>query len=463
MTMFCDPDALSLVSPNGVPVEETTEQELPQGDLVAGTRLGAYVVESRIGVGGCGVVYVGRNEASGRQVAIKVLHSHLKFATKAVARFLREIELIEMLHHPHIVSIEDAGTLSDGRPYFVMEYLGPTTLASLCSGEATLSVANCVQILMPVCEALTAAHEAGIVHRDIKASNISVRQDGALYVVKLLDFGVAKLGRHEADGTGFTSHGRVIGTLHVMAPEQIRGEEVDARADIYALGVLLYRMLTGKVLFSSKLATDLIWRHLEEPAPRPSLLCNVPPAVDAAVLRCLEKDPGRRFQSAAAFIEALRIASEACTPDAGQIRGETKTAAGIYVKLHAKQEFDELDEEIYGDTQRALDYAEAVLSSAGFFIAMATGDALLGILTLPAELELRQAEERRAKTTADVLRKDLNKQMNEHARVECVVSFRVDLVLVDAPNGERFLGGPLLQSEDWATSPTTQITARAAV
>jgi len=423
--------------------------------LEPGTRLGDYEVESVLGNGGCGVVYLGRHEPSRRKVAIKVLHGHLTTAPKVVTRFLREVEMIERLHHPNIVAVESTGTHEDGRPYYVMEYLGPATLTSICREQGRLTASECLQILEPVCSALAAAHEAGIVHRDIKASNISVKHDGDTYVVKLLDFGVAKLGRSEVDGSGFTTRGRVVGSLYTMAPEQLRGLDIDARADIYALGALMYRMLTGKMLFYSTQTVEVVWRHIEEPAPRPSLSCYVSPGIDAVVLRCLEKDPARRFQSVQSFLEALRLAVEEQTPEEMQSRGHTITAVGIYVELRPRADAGEMDEAQEDDTQEALDSAEQALADAGFSMAIATGNALLGVRELPSEGATRQREERRAEVLAESLREELSMKMVEHGQVEAIVLFRVDHVIVEQSEEIRFLGGPLLHTEDWVTSDDT--------
>lgn len=372
-----------------------------------------------------------------------------------MTRFLREIEVIELLHHPHIVAIEGTGKHVDGRPYFVMEYLGPTTLASICHDQGSLSVSDCLQILTPVCNALAAAHAAGIVHRDIKASNISVQRDAERYIVKLLDFGVAKLARQETDGTGFTTQGRVIGTLQVMAPEQIRGYEVDLRADIYALGALLYRMLTGRVLFYSNIAMEIALRHLEEPAPKPSQIANVPAAVDAVVLRCLEKDPAKRFQSVTSFLEALVDAAEHDDSNAFAGEGELATGVGVYVELQPRQSMEELDGELCDDIQQSLDYAEEALTNAGFSMVLATGSLLLGIRLLSEENNEQIAEEKRAKAKIFDIREKLNALAAEKDRMAITISSRVDKVYVKKGDENRFLGGPLLHTDDWAAAPET--------
>lgn len=452
-----DLDDLSLVSAAGSlsDADALWQRPCPEEELSQGTVLGDYVIDSKLGGGGCGIVYLATHRATGQQVAIKILHGHLTFTPKVVTRFLREIEMIELLHHPHIVAIEATGKHEDGRPYFVMEYLGPTTLASICQDQGTLSVKDCVQILDPVCHALAAAHAQGIVHRDIKASNISVQRNENHYVVKLLDFGVAKLNRQETDGTGFTTQGRVIGTLQVMAPEQIRGYEVDFRADIYALGALLYRMLTGRVLFYSNISMEIALRHLEEPAPKPSLIANVPADIDAVVLRCLEKDPAKRFQSVTSFFEALQAAAEQADPKAPASEGELATGFGVYVELQPRENTDELDEDLCDDIQQSLDYAEETLTNAGFSMVLATGSLLLGIRLLSDENSKQIAEERQAQAHVFDMREKLKALAAENDRMAITISARVDKVYVKKGNENRFLGGPLLHTDDWAANPET--------
>ena len=186
-----------------------------------------------------------------------------------------------------------------------------------------------LEILEPVCSALQVAHEHGIVHRDLKASNIFMATSGEKRTIKLLDFGIAKLMHPDASEAGLTVVGTRLGTSYTMAPEQIRGDGVDPRTDIYALGVVLYHLLTGQYPFRAETMTDIERQHLEAPPPRPSQAAPVSPAFDAVVLRCMEKTPERRFQSAKAFLEALR---EAVGSKSAQAE-TTARAAAIYVEI----------------------------------------------------------------------------------------------------------------------------------
>jgi serine/threonine-protein kinase len=439
----------------GVPLEPEIVIDDPQ-DLPKGLRLGEYIIESPIDAGGCGSVYLACHDASSRPAAIKILHSYLANTPKLLARFMLEIEVVKLLGHPNIVTIEDTGQLADGRPYYVMEYLGNSTLSSILREEGSLSVADCVKILEPVCSALSAAHDAGVVHRDIKAGNISVGFEGDRCIVKLLDFGVAKLIHGEAEATGLTTRGRLVGTVTAMAPEQILGEPIDARTDIYALGVLLYRMLTGMALFPYADVIELIWRHVEEPAPRPSLSCAVSPEVDAVVLRCLEKDPARRFESVQSFLDALRRASRESAAQGGEERVELVKAAGVLVDLRMITQESEVDNALDADIQRTFDVAEEALRYAGFSIALATGNALLGVRELPADPKAMQDEQQCALEIAASLRDELDARPCADKRLRVAVRFHADDVLVKRTGGFEVVGGPLVRTDEWASKAEAQ-------
>ncbi|WP_233561559.1 serine/threonine-protein kinase, partial [Sorangium cellulosum] len=209
------------------------ERSFSRGELPCGARAGDYSVVTPIARGGCGAVYEARQLRTGARVAMKVLHGTLAASPKMVKRFLREIEVVRRLNHPGIVEIYDVGELADGRPFYVMEHLDGLTLDVLLRQEGRFSPEQALDLLEPVCSALDAAHAAGIIHRDVKGSNIFVSR-GAPRKVKLLDFGIAKLMEAEDGPTGFTTAGRAPGTLTIMAPEQILGGPIDARVDVYA-------------------------------------------------------------------------------------------------------------------------------------------------------------------------------------------------------------------------------------
>jgi eukaryotic-like serine/threonine-protein kinase len=276
-----------------------------------------YRLDARIGEGGMGVVYRGVDLALERDVAVKLTRARLDADPASSKRFLREVKSAAKIRHEHVVEVFDVGEDLGGDLFYVMELLEGEPLSRRLQREGRLSPAAAVHVAVQVCEALSAAHEGGVIHRDLKPANVMLLRRGRddAYV-KLIDFGISKT----ADpGTVPTRTGEILGTIGYMAPEQIRGDRVDARTDLYALGVLLYRTLTGSDVFEDRGVPAAVHDHLEttpiklrERAPD----AGIPPALDAAVLRCLAKRPADRFDSAAGAAEALRdaVGQEAPAP-----------------------------------------------------------------------------------------------------------------------------------------------------
>src|SRR5438552_9506713 len=201
-------------------------------ELRPGTMAGAYVLERSLASGGGGTVYEARHRLLGRLAAVKVLRRELASSPRMVARFLREALAVNLIKHPNIVDIYEFGEMPDGRPFYVMELLEGTDLRTLLNERGRFTPTEVYEILEPVCSALQAAHDQGIVHRDLKASNILIMTQADKRVVKLLDFGIAKLMHRDAGEAGLTVVGTRLGTSYTMAPEQIRGDAVDPRTDI---------------------------------------------------------------------------------------------------------------------------------------------------------------------------------------------------------------------------------------
>jgi Tol biopolymer transport system component len=271
--------------------------------LTPGTRLGAYEITGQLGAGGMGEVYRARDTRLDRDVAIKVLPPDLAADPQFRARFNREARTISQLQHPHICTLHDIGD-ADGTAFLVMELLQGETLAERLK-KGTLPLDEALQIAIDVADGLSAAHKQGIVHRDLKPANIMLTRTGA----KLLDFGLAKHRDEHAslsatvsaaatDAASLTAVGTILGTLPYMAPEQIEGLDVDARTDIFALGAVLYEMITGRRAFQGKSQPSLIAAILSTDPPAPShVLAGISPNLDHVVTRCLAKDPANRWQS----------------------------------------------------------------------------------------------------------------------------------------------------------------------
>ncbi len=271
--------------------------------LTTGLRLGPYEIVAQLGAGGMGEVYKARDSRLGRDVAIKVLPGHLSTNPEVRARFEREAQAISQLSHPNICTLYDIGR-QDEVEYLVMEFLeGQTLAARLAKGP--LPLPEMLRLGIEIANALDCAHRNGIVHRDLKPGNIMLTKGGA----KLMDFGLARptrpspvAGALSESPTGsrpLTAEGTIVGTFQYMAPEQLEGKEADARTDLWALGCVLYEMATGKHAFEGASQASLIAAILREtPRPMAELQPLTPPALQRIVVRCLEKDPNERFQSA---------------------------------------------------------------------------------------------------------------------------------------------------------------------
>ncbi len=360
--------------PGAVP--GATPEELPPGTVI-----GSYAIQTLIASGGGGMVYRAQHSLLGRKAAVKVLRREIATSPEAVARFLREAQVVNLIRHPNIVDISEFGQLPDGRRYFVMELLDGSDLATILKRRGRLAPAEILEILGPLCSALEAAHAAGIVHRDLKASNVGFAQVNGKNVLKLLDFGIAKLLRPDPDTIALSTFGTRLGTPCAMAPEQIRGDPLDHRVDIYSLGVLVYQLLTGRYPFSANSVQELDRLHLEGSPPRPSHAAPVPVAFDPLVLRCMEKDPSRRFPSVAAFLKAFSEVVHAPDPIEADALREVE-APVVYVEVRTEPGIEQ-DEQMLDDICTVLDLAEQTLRAAGFDLPLCTGSAVLGILPEP--------------------------------------------------------------------------------
>ena len=270
--------------------------------IPTGTRLGPYEIQSLIGAGGMGEVHKARDTRLDRTVAIKVISDRLHGDSELRQRFSREARAISSLNHPNICTLYDVGH-ENGVDFLVMEYLEGQTLAARIA-KGPLPIAEALPIAIEVAEALDKAHRAGITHRDLKPGNIMLTKGGA----KLLDFGLARSrpaaspGNASAMATAtakLTVEGSILGTLPYMSPEQIEGVGADERSDIWALGCLLYEMLTGRQAFGAKSQASLIASILSgEPPSVAALQPGFPPVLDRLVHNCLVKDPSRRWQNA---------------------------------------------------------------------------------------------------------------------------------------------------------------------
>ena len=286
-----------------------------EGDVLADR----YRILRRLGKGGMGEVFLAEHLAIERKVAIKTLGANLHDKPELADRFLKEAKTSSRVRHPNIVDITDFGHTDRGAPFFVMEYLEGEDLKSVLRREGALPWPRVRAIGLQICAALAAAHAQGVVHRDMKPDNVFLVRQGDLEVVKVLDFGIAKI--VGGDGSQETTQtGVLLGTPEYMSPEQAQDMPLDARSDIYATGVILYRLLTGRVPFQAKAFMTVLAKHINEP-PLPPSKANptrpITPAQEEVILTCLAKRPEDRYQSADALAAALRAADD---PTAAAVR-----------------------------------------------------------------------------------------------------------------------------------------------
>jgi serine/threonine-protein kinase len=273
---------------------EVAEGYRPEADPLLGKLIeGRYEVESVLGEGGMGSVYAVRHRALDKRFAMKVMRADLAKQGELAARFIQEARATAAIGHPNIVQITDFGELPSGAPYFVMELLDGSPLSKLIRKGGPLPARLAVRVLIQTASALSAAHAAGVIHRDLKPDNIHITKNEA---VKILDFGVAKM----AGAGRLTRTGMVFGTPHYMSPEQASGGEVDHRADMYALGIIMYEMFTGKVPFEADSYMGVLTKHMfmdPEPPSHVNEAARELGALEDVTLRCLEKRPEARYAS----------------------------------------------------------------------------------------------------------------------------------------------------------------------
>ena len=281
-------------------------------DPLCGRRIGdgKYVLDTQIGGGAVGLVFKASHRDLGRTVAIKVLNPRYRDEPELLRVFKTEARAASLLEHPNIARVYDFGEEPDGLVYIVMEYLSGYTLGTLLDPRKRIAFSRTADLMMQTCAGLSAAHDRGIVHRDIKPENIvlvPVQDDEGhpSEIVKVCDFGIAAL------GTAAAAQGAVAGTPEYMAPEQQTASSVTAAADVYACGVVLYEMTTGQVPFTDSQPYRILMKHQnEEPARPASLDPDIPPALEAIILRCLEKNPAKRYPTARALRAELRKISK---------------------------------------------------------------------------------------------------------------------------------------------------------
>ena len=283
---------------------------------------GRYRAQRRLGSGGMAEVWCAEDEVLGRRVALKLMGGRFAEDPEFRERFRREAQAAAGLTHPNIVAIFDRSEW-DGTPYIAMELVDGRTLKELVTERGPLPPEIAISLTEQILRALGYAHRRGIVHRDIKPQNVIIDGEGQ---AKVADFGIARAG----ETSEMTQAGAIVGTMQYLSPEQAEGHPVDRRADLYSAGIVLYELLTGQVPFDGEAPISIAIKQINErPVPPRQLEPGIPPALEAVVLRALEKDPARRYQNAEEFIAALEQARRApARPVVVEDRRRSRRSAG---------------------------------------------------------------------------------------------------------------------------------------
>jgi serine/threonine-protein kinase len=348
--------------------------------LGQGAYVDGYLIEHLVDSGGHGAVYRARHARTGAAAAIKLLHAHLVGIPSLLARFQQEVLTLRAIEHPNIVRLFSAGTLDDGRPFYSMEWLAGQTLADELATRGRLSVRDALLTASHVADALAAAHAKGVIHRDVKARNVIVLAPDERQI-KVIDFGVAKVS-DTVTRTPVATTTTLLGSPATMAPEQLRGDPVCARTDVYGLGILLFHMLTGRLPFEASDASALEDKHLHAPPPSASALAPVPRGLDDVIARALAKDKAERYPGVAALIAEAWAAAEDERAQMPCIAlyvhaSESSGGAGSDVDVPVDENADDLDDAL----DAALAHAMVQITAAGMTIVWETAAGMLGIVT----------------------------------------------------------------------------------
>ena len=290
----------------------------PEPDLTGTLLLDRYRLLRKLGVGGMGTVYEAEHVTIKKRCAIKILNPEFTHRSELVERFLQEARAASMIAHENVVEITDFGATPTGSVFFVMEMLVGEDLSETIKREGPLSWSRAAAITLQICRALQAAHEKGIIHRDMKPENcFRIERSGNSDFIKVLDFGIAKVTGEDGGAGRLTSTGMIFGTPTYMSPEQAQGMRVDHRADIYAVGVILYELVTGKVPFYADNFMGILTKHMFEEPPAPSVVApaaGITPEVEAVILKALQKDRDLRFQSLRELADAILAVGTGAAP-----------------------------------------------------------------------------------------------------------------------------------------------------
>jgi hypothetical protein len=378
--------------------------ELADGDEFAG-----YRIEQRLGRGGMGILYLAVEPGLERRVALKLIAPEAAADEVFARRFAEESRIAASIEHPNVVPIYAAGE-EDSVPWIAMRYVAGSDLGRRIAREGRLAPAEAVALIAQVGNGLDAIHAAGLVHRDVKPANVLLSGEPGSEHAYITDFGVA---RNVATESGLTQTGRFVGTLDYVAPEQISGEPIDARVDVYALGCLLFKLLTGEVPFPREGEAARLYAHLNDPPPAPSLYVpEVPMALDDVVVRAMSKPPDDRYPSAGDLGRAAEAALSGTTVSIPE--RTVATGAAATRERAAPTERLPAESATAGSGNRRLFFAGGVLA----FLVVAVIVVLLASSNNPGEGETASGETQAAKTTTGSKRKPKPDTLTAAALIE---------------------------------------------
>lgn len=448
MAQQIDADDTTVVSTRGA-------ASAPGERLTPGTIVGGYEIEEFVAYGGFATVYRARSQSTGELVALKLMRAELVPTGTPAQRFQREAETLARIVHPSIVQVIEAGQVEAGVPFLVMEWVTGRTLLDELRARGVFSPDELLGLMEELCGALSAVHAVGVVHRDLKLSNVMVIQEGDWIRLKVLDFGIVKLlepAQPDEPRSALTTTGTMLGTPGYMAPEQYLGRPVDARTDVYALGVMSYVLLTGRHPFVGRTSTEITEMQLTGTPPRLSELLPVPQGVDDAIHKCIEKRPIDRYQSMEAFLDDLRrsVRGAGASPNSAPSGGEKATtlSVGVYVAVACSGAEEDIDDETFSQLDACLERSLELLTQAGMLVSLSTGNAFM------ATVDVTGARAAGAERAA-VIRRSLDVRRILEALLGPTPSVRVSLVVHAAESRAHLQAGGWMTRNPWDTVVAT--------
>lgn len=426
--------------------------DLPDDGIQPGSRIGAYTIRRFIASGGFGRVYEVESPDHPDGAALKIMHAELRELGDAFIRFLREGNLLEQIRHPNVVEVYHSGVVPDGRAYLVTELLTGRDLDEHIAIGDKLDLDSTMDILDPVSAALSAAHAKGVIHRDIKASNIFLDESMDHRRVVLLDFGLAKA--LEGDELAMTRSRMALGTPATMSPEQLRGAPVTARTDVYGLGTMTFHMLAGQLPFAGSSRTQMQYMHLHGERPRPSSLANVSRAIDDVVVRAMACDPRDRQSGPAEFLADMRRAISVTTQSRVARRSQRLEVPAFAILVDLRSAGEDSEDTDLDELDAVLDEADTHLTRCGFVTGLEASSFVLFVKKLDVQPGLQSQQRREAVLAASQLRERLDEGADNGRQrdpkkqgVHVNIVVHADTALFD-DHGVR--GGDLMRLERWA-------------